>query len=405
MSEARIFRGWRVVVGAGIGVGFGSAVFLSAAFPLIAAAVAAAYGWSQAEVAKGASLALLLQALGYAASGWLIDRYGSRAVGALSIVLFALSLAALALSGAVFWRYLLACGMIGLLAAGTNMVGYARAIAFWFDARRGLAFGVAAAFQAVGAVALPIVTQRVIAQASWPIAALAIAAFEIVVCLPIVLWLVEDDPASRGLKGEAPAQTPAPVDAPTSDGSGATFAKLAISFAFMGFSFYGIIANIAFILSAAGLSARDIAGIQAVSGLSVLFGRIGFGRMLDRFPAGFVGVTALAAAAAFSLAAANASIHPIAWAGAVVGGLSIGGESDLLPYMAARYWGRERVSRMLGLFLVVFVVGAGLGPIAVADASAALGGARMALIGLALLQIVPAALFLSLPAYPLRARV
>ena len=43
------------------------------------------------------------------------------------------------------------------------MVSYARAISLWFDRKRGLALGLAASSQAVGAVLLPLVAARLIA--------------------------------------------------------------------------------------------------------------------------------------------------------------------------------------------------------------------------------------------------
>ena len=402
MGGIRLYRGWRVVVGAGLGVGFGSAVFLSTAFPLISAAVAKANGWSQTDVARGASAALLLQAVGYPAAGFLIDRFGSRKIASASILLFALSLAALSAASDGYGRYIGACAAIGLLAAATNMVGYARAISHWFDARRGLALGVAAAFQAIGAVALPVVAQKLILAANWPTAALAIGAFEALVCLPLVLWLVEDEP--ENLPSEEPRPVGASMAAPASDfRHGAIFAKLAVAFAIMGFTFYAIVSNIVFILTHAGIESSAIAGVQAVSGLSLLVGRVGFGQLLDRWTAPAVGLATLAASAAFCFGLAFAQTHLAALAATALGGLSIGGESDFLPYLASRYWGRQNVSRALGLFLVAFVLGAGIGPVALARASEALGDSRMALIGLGFLQIVPAALFLTLPPYP-RAR-
>ena len=397
MGGIRLYRGWRVVVGSGLGVGFGSAVFLSTAFPLISGAVAKAYGWSQADVAKGASAALLLQAVGYPAAGFLIDRFGSRKVASASILLFALSLAGLAAASGDYGRYLAACAAIGLLAAATNMVGYARAISHWFDARRGLAFGVAASFQALGAIGLPIVSEKLILAANGPTAALAIAAFEALVCLPLVLWLVEDQPEGAGVEAAPASGRAFRLDA--------TFVKLSIAFAVMGFTFYAIVSNIVFILTHVGLETSEIARVQAVSGLSLIVGRLGFGQLLDRWTAPAVGLATLAASTAFCFGLAFAHSSLAAFAAAALGALSIGGESDFLPYMASRFWGRENVARVFGLFLIAFVLGAGLGPVVLAKVSEALGDPRLALIGLGVLQIVPAALFLTLPPYPPRAEM
>jgi predicted MFS family arabinose efflux permease len=73
------------------------------------------------------------------------------------------------------------------------------------------------------------------------------------------------------------------------------FWKLAICFAIMGMSFYAIAPNIVYILTKkAGMGLGDVATIQAVSGIAVLFGRIGFGVLLDKIHAPIVGVISLA---------------------------------------------------------------------------------------------------------------
>ncbi len=83
-----------------------------------------------------------------------------------------------------------------------------RAIALWFNRKRGLALGFAGSAQALGAFVIPVFGQKIIAQHGWSTALLALAAFEIVVCLPLVAWLVKDSPAPYGLHpdGAAPVE-------------------------------------------------------------------------------------------------------------------------------------------------------------------------------------------------------
>jgi cyanate permease len=83
----------------------------------------------------------------------------------------------------------------------------------------------------------------------------------------------------------------------------------------------------------------------------------------------------------------------------ILNGFAIGGDTDLMPYLASRYFGNRAVSRIFGWFLFAFFLGASIGPMAFAQLSASYGGSDMPLLMLAVLQIVPAALFLSMGRY------
>ena len=406
MSAKSIFPGWKVVVGSGVGVAFGSAVFIGTSFSLVAAAIGAQFGWAQADLVKGASIVLVLQMVSYPVVGWLLDRFGSRRVAMGSIAMFAMSLLLLSGIGNALWQYYLAYFLVGLLASGTNVVSYARAITLWFNRRRGLALGIAAGFQAIGSFLTPLVIQKIIASSGWPLALSSLALFEVIVCLPIVGLLVRDDPKPYGLYPDGnPADHAAAVDdvgpAAHQIMRTGTFWQLAGAFAIMGMSFYALVANVAFILTkSAALTLEQIAAVQAITGAAVLFGRVGFGYLLDRFSAQFVGLTALVLSAIFYAGYGMATSFGAVLIAAVIGGVSVGGEGDLMPYFAGRYFGKPTVSKIFGWFLSAFVLGAAVGPVAFAAASQAFGGPSVPLFALSALQIVPAILILFLGPYP-----
>lgn len=407
MSAQGAFPGWRVVVASGVGIGFGSAVFIGSSFALLASAIGAQFGWAQTELAAGASIFLLMQMLTYPVVGWLLDRFGTRKVAMTAIVLFALALAALFRVAGASWQFNAAFFLIGLVSAGTNVVSYARAIAHWFDRKRGLALGVAAGFQALGSFVMPIVFQKLIATSGWQTAVLGLAAFELIVCLPVVAAFVKNDPEEHGFHPDGDAEAHVHSQSVGAEPSvseivrSGTFWKLAVSFLFMGMSFYALITNVTFILTkSAGLSLEQVAIVQAITGVAVLFGRVGFGWLLDRYSAALIGVLSLALAALFYIGYAVGTSFGFILVAGLIGGMSVGGESDLLPYMAGRYFGKRAVSKIFGWFLSAYVLGAAIGPVAFAKASAAYGGATIPLFALAALQIVPAILFLMLGPYP-----
>lgn len=408
MVKRAFFPGWTVVVGSGVGIAFGSLVFFAQGFALLSAAIGAQFGWTQTDLAKAATIFLLLQMAMYPVCGWFLDRWGSRKFAMASIVMFAASLAVLSRIANSLPQFYLAFVLIGLVSAGTNVISYARAITHWFDRKRGLALGLAASFQAIGAVLIPILMQKIIAQSGWSSALLLLAAFEIIVCLPLVALFVKDSPGPYGLfpdGDEAPHLAATPADVSSAPELGqilrtGTFWKLAAAFAVVGMTFYAVQTNMAFILTkTAGLSLAQIATIQGIAGVATLFGRVGFGFLLDRFHAPIVGVVSLLLTAAYFAVYATSSSEAVLMIAAVCGGLAFGGESDLMPYLAGRYFGPSSVSKIFGWFLCAFFIGAAIGPVAFSKASIVLGNPVVPLYLLVGLQIIPAVLFLSLGPY------
>lgn len=410
---AGLFPGWKVVIGAGSGIAFGSAVFVSSSFSLLATAIGVQFGWSQSQLALGASLVLLMQIFSYPLVGALTDRIGSRLAAMMSISCFAgclllLSQVGTPLAGVMgdpLLQYYAAFFLIGLLAAGTNVVCYTRALTLWFDRRRGMAIGVAAAFQAVGATVLPVAFYKLITLWGWSGAVMGLAAFLVAFCLPMVAWLVKDSPAPFGLHPDGDA-----APAPRKDDAGLParprfsvligdprFRSLAIAFSVLGFAGYALSTNAVYILTTtAGLTVGEVATVQAVWGASVLLGRVGFGYLLDRFDSAPVALLAVLLGAGVFISYGMGGSYASIMVTAIVAGIAIGGESDLIPYLAGRYFGKDAVSTVFGWFLSAFAVGAALGPITFAQASAALKGPELVLFAIAALHIVPAVLFLGL---------
>jgi MFS family permease len=400
------FPGWNVVVGAGVGIAFGSIPFFASGFALLTSAMAKEFGWTQSEVAEGATIFLLCQTASYFLCGWPLDRWGSRRFAAASIIMFALSLVALSKINGSVTQYYAAFALLGFLTVGTNGVSYARAVSQWFDRRRGMALGLAAAAQSVGLFLIPTITQRLIAQFGWPFFLLALAAFEVAVCLPVVLLLVRDSPTPYGLRadGEPPCEI---VDAAPVKSEGlfdvvrnATFWKLTTCYAILGMSMYAIAPNAVYILTKkASLSLAEISQVFAISALAFLFGRIGMGYCLDRIHARLLATIAVLLSATQMVILATATTYSIVIVAAVLGGFANGCESDLMPYLASRYFGMRVFSRILGWFLFAWFLGAAIGPWAFAHLMVASDGATEPLLLLAALQVVPIALFLTLGRY------
>jgi MFS family permease len=407
LSKSMVPDGWRVVVGAGIGISFGSLPFFATGFAFLARAIAAEFGFSQTEVAKAATIFLLSQIIANLLCAAPLQRWRSRKVAAASIALFAGSLLALSQIANSLLQYYIAFAIIGIFGIGTNPIAYAQAIGQWFDRRRGLAFGLATGAQSVGLFSFPIFMLVMISRFGWRWALIDLAIFELLICLPAVILLVRDAPHSSSLQPDQYR-----VDIVNSYSQerqlsnsdilrNVTFWRLVASFAVMGMSVYAIGPNIVYILKdGAGLSLADIAQVQSLSGVAFFIGRISFGYLLDWATARIVALLALTLAAGNLAIFAYSPTSMMVLIAAVLAGLSSGGESDLMPYIAGRYFGAHNISRIYSFFLVAWFFGAAIGPVAFAQLAIASGGSLLPLNLLLASLLLPAVMFFYLERYP-----
>ena len=396
------FGGWWVAGGSAIGVAFGSTPFFSGAWALLGASWAGAFGWSAGELATAATLFLATQTVAFPVTGWLLDRLGARRVACASIALFGVILIGLSrMNGSLAVLYALV-GLMGVTSAATNFIAYARVISTWFDRRRGLAIGLTASSQAIGLMTIPLVTRKLAVLSGWSSPLLALGCFELLVCLPAVWLLVrERPPASSVLPRTLERRTATPAGMSlTPILHSSVFWRILACISLEGLAIYAILPNTVFILGqTAGLGPDTIAGVISLAGAAFLLGRVGFGFLLDRMQARWLFLLLLGLLACGLLFYAFAGSINGVRAGAILLGAAGGGQTDLMPYVASRYFGTLSVSTVFGLLLLGFFASAAAGPVLFVSVSAAVGVVGT-LVALAALQVVPAAIFATLRDYP-----
>jgi sugar phosphate permease len=378
--NTRIFRGWSVVAVIALIIGFSGQVFIATGFTILASALVTAFSWPASSVALGATLFLLAQVTAYPVCGRLIDRFGSRQVAATGFLMFGLLLWATSRVSAL-GEFHLAMAALGFVSTMTNPVTYLRTLSLWFERRRGLAIGLAAGGMSMGAALIPLGMQAMIQRHDWSASLQALAAVHLLFCLPLVLWLLHDEPGRFGLRPDGVAG-PAGHDAqhaPALDGVSttaavrrSTFHLLAFVYFATGLAAFGVLVNAAQVLKqTAGLDMGAIARTQALVGASVLLGRVMVGGLLDRVDARLIGAVMCVTTAIAVLGYAHSTTATTAMASALLLGLSIGGESDVLPYLAARYFGVRSFGTIAGLLAASSTLGGALAPVVFAGLAAA----------------------------------
>src|SRR5437879_10067062 len=189
-AERRIFYGWWVVAAAFAitFLGFGSAYTFSAFLEQLQRD----FGASRGSVSLVFSLAgFLYFGLGIV-SGPLADRFGSRPLVLIGMILLGLGLA-LASAAQNLIEVYAAYGLGVGLGMGCTYVPAVGAVQRWFLRRRGLASGLAVSGIGVGTLAMPPLATMLIAALGWRDAYLALGALAVVSSSGAAL-LIENDP-------------------------------------------------------------------------------------------------------------------------------------------------------------------------------------------------------------------
>src|SRR5712692_6913539 len=172
------------------------------------------FGWSRGQLSGAAAVSLLLLGAAGPFIGRLADRWGARRVIAVCLVMLGGGALATAFVQRLWHIYVTAGFLMAIGAGGLAMTTGASIITRWFDARRGLAFGIAGGAMSAGQLAIiPLATWLTLTY-GWRTSYLWLAALLIVLVLPLAIAFIRNDPEERGLQpygAIGPAQTSADV--------------------------------------------------------------------------------------------------------------------------------------------------------------------------------------------------
>lgn len=201
-SDPRIFYGWFVVVAAFAVtfMGFGSAYTFSA----FVGSLQNDFGASRGSVSLVFSLAgFLYFGLGIV-SGPLADRWGSRRLAVIGMILTGAGLA-VASAARTLTEVYLAYGLGVGVGVGCAYVPALGAVQRWFVRRRGFASGLAVSGIGLGTLVMPPLASLLIGKLGWRMAYLARGGLVAIVGAGMAL-MIENDPRARGLApdGELP---------------------------------------------------------------------------------------------------------------------------------------------------------------------------------------------------------
>jgi cyanate permease len=266
----------------------------------------------------------------------------------------------------------------------------------FFVKHRGLALGISLTSTGVMAYALPKFMTPYVAENGWR-AGYVVMFLIVMAALPIVYFLIKDAPDAQEGEDAAVSQAQSGL----SFGEAVrhpTFWKVAAIFFLISVAILGLIPAFIPMLQDAGLSPAQAGGLGATLGLSVMFGRLLVGFLIDRIFAPYLTAVVFTGVGLGCVLLGVGGIG-YAMAAAIALGFAVGAEVDLIGYYTARYFGLANYGAIYGLQYSIFIFGAGVSPIYTGYIWDVTGNYDIALIMAAVLMVPVVLISLSLPKF------
>ena len=361
----------------------------------------AEFGWNKAQVSIGITVFGVTASLLAPVIGSLADRHGVRKVALLSLVGFIITFSAFYImpgSLAAYYGLWFAVGLVGI---GSTPVTWSRAISMWFVKNRGLALGMMLIGTSAAAFIVPKIAVWAIQNAGWREMFPIVALLPLLIALPVGLLLFREP---------RPDERPAQLSSADGSISGMTFKEAArtrqfwllwCSILLIALAYGGAHIHMPAIVKDHGIDAKGAAGIMGIIGIGLLVGRVGVGFLLDRVwgPVIAFPVLCLPALACYLLIGTSSDAAMITTAAFLLG-FAAGAESDLIAFLAARYFGMAHFGRIYGMLYMPFGLMSAVSPLVYGIVRDKAGSYDPVLSVAAVVFVVGGALLLLLGRYP-----
>ena len=365
-QRPRIFYGWWIVLVSVAGEFFGAPVSVYS-FGVFLKPLVHEFHASRAAISFAFMLHNVVGALLLPAMGRLIDRVGPRRVILALTTMFGLALlSALWIGGGIWQLYVFYTALGVTLSAGPGPVPYGVVISHWFNRRRGLALGLVGLGIGIGAIAIPLLSQRLIVELGWRMAYAVFGGAMLVISLPLVARFLRNDPSECGLLADG-ADIAAEARASNEGLSwaqiwrSADFWLMIVVFTLTSASMHAGVLHMPALLTDRGLTPGRAAMASGMIGISVVLGRVGSGYLLDRFFAPRVAMLFYGACAVGLAILWSGHLRGIAMLAAFLVGLGMGSEVELMAYLVSRYFGLRSFATAYGYAFAAFMVAGAMG--------------------------------------------
>ena len=339
------------IMGAGLIMVFATGVFIKP--------VGQELHFGRGTFSSALGLANIVMALATLAIGRLVDNYGMRVVMLPMIALCALSTASLSLLTTSLTLLMVLFAIQGLFTSIQTPVAYAKMISARFDAQRGLALGIVLTGVGFGTILVPQYCRILLQHYGWRggYIGMGVAIF-VLAFIPVAIFYKEPEVIRKDRElRKTSGQVENPNLPGVSFGEGLrTFRFWAMAFAiFLLMSVTnGVLVNIIPMLTDRGIPIGVAVGAMSISGVALIIGRLLTGYLLDRIFAIYIAIffVLLPMVGVGILLSGATGRWPIV--SAVIMGVSLGAEFDMMPFLVSRYFGVRSFGSLSGfIFMAV----------------------------------------------------
>ena len=416
-TSSKLFYGWWIVAGAFIIQMLNGGLLLQA-FGAYFVHLQLEFGWSRSMLAGTFSLTRAESGILGPFQGWMIDRFGPRALMRVGIVMFGVGFMALSRVNSIVPFYL----VFGLMAIGSSLGGFLTinaSIVNWFFRKRARAMALASTGMGVGGMMVPAVAWSLNTY-GWRDTAFYSGVIILVAGLATT-QLIRHAPEPYGFLPDGDAAPPLNGgDGPPNNGahddirSGFTAREALRTSSFwlisLGHGFALLVVSavmvhlIPHLVDRLGLRLEVAGAVVSVMTFSMIVGQLAGGVLGDRYDKRMiaaicmlghtVGLFILVFAPSLSLAMVFAVVHGLAW----------GVRGPLMMAIRADYFGRRAFATIMGFSSMIVMIGMMTGPLLAGFMADWLGDYRMGFGILAVLTGFGAIFFVTAhpPASPVR---
>lgn len=373
-SEAAIdfteFRNaWKILILSVAGVAVSINAALLYGFGTLVLPLNQAFGWSKPELQACITFLFGGAVISLQLVGWFNLRYGIKRVTVVSLLLLVLGYLATTQLTSSIWSMYLAFALLPIVGMGTLAVTWTQLLSLWYERNRGLALAVGLSGTGLTAAIVPRLMTWGIEQWDWRAAFVILAILNLVVLLPLtLLWF-----RLPGVTGVENTSRPGAGDSQLSTLPGMSFRQgmrsgkfwicnLALSLVVS--AVVGMVTSTIPLLQSRGLSASDAGMIFSGFGVSLIFGRMLIGYLLDRlWPPGVAACSLMLPAVGCMIYLGGSSDFQVLLFAAMLVGFGAGAEFDIAAFLVARYFGLREYGRLFGVHQGLNTVASALAPL------------------------------------------
>lgn len=392
MSGSEFRRGWPPLTAALLGNAIGVHSLPPYTIGLFMGPLQAEFDWARTSISAGITVLTICSAISAPFVGSALTRVGAGplVIGGLgfgSLGYFALS--SMGPSVAIFWAIMAAMALLG---SGCGPVTLSHLLVTSFERRRGTALGVAMMGIGLSGAVAPFLLGHVVNESGWRMGYVTLGVM-MAGAIPVMLFFLVV--TKTRFPATAPRRHLPRESIPWTD---PIFLRMLAAFFCVALASGGVVVHFVPMLVDNGYVATRASAGASFLGISLVAGRLLTGIIIDRvFAPTVAAVIMLGSSLGFVvLFSLGADWIPLT---AVLVGLTLGAELDLIAYLVSRYFAPAAYGRIVGVLYAGFLVGVALSPLVYAILRDAGGSYSPCLLWAAAFLGIGASLFKGLPPF------